>query len=211
MSPPISDSYPHPRMARLLLVRHAPTHETGTRLTGRAPGVSLSPRGRAEAETAAKTLLSTPLSAIYTSPIDRCRETTEIIASDRQLTPNIEKGVTEIDFGSWTGRTLKSLQRNSRWNTVRNVPSRFTFPDGESFVDAQSRGVTAIERIAATAKRSTVVVVSHADVIKLVLSHYLGQPLDLFQRVVVETTSISELVLSPGRAPQVASINGRGS
>ena len=173
--------------------------------------MSLSPSGRSEAETAAKTLLSTPLNAIYTSPVDRCRETAEIIASDRQLIPKTEKGVTEIDFGSWTGRTLKSLQRNSRWNTVQNVPSRFTFPDGESFVDAQSRAVIAIERIAATAKRSTVVVVSHADVIKLVLSHYLGQPLDLFQRIVVETTSVSELVLSPDRAPQVASINGRGS
>lgn len=197
-------------MTRLLLVRHAPTPETGTRLTGREGDVSLGERGKEDATAAAERLEATKVKAVYTSPITRTLETANIIAGRHDLRPIVEPGLTEIDFGRWTGRTLKSLRRTVLWEQIQNVPSRVRFPDGESFVDAQHRAVKAVERIIEAVGSGTVIAVSHSDVIKLILSHYLGQPLDLFQRIGISTASVSEIVIPKTGAPMVAAINDRG-
>lgn len=198
-------------MTRLLLVRHAPTPETGTRLTGREGNVSLGERGTEDAAAAASRLEETKVKAVYSSPITRTRETAAIIAERHGLTPIIEPGLTEIDFGRWTGRTLKSLRRTALWETVQRHPSRMRFPDGESFGEAQQRAVDAIERIASSVGKGTAAVVSHSDVIKLVVSYYLGQPLDAFQRMMISTASVSDLRLAPGHAPFIVSINSTGA
>lgn len=197
-------------MARILLIRHAPTPETGTRLTGRAGGVSLGPKGEAAADTTAAQLADLPIKAVYTSPIERTRETADIVAAPHGLTPIVDEGVVEIDFGEWTGRTLKSLRRTALWKDVQRVPSRIRFPGGESFVEAQTRAVAGVEAIAAAHGKATVAVVSHSDVIKLVLAHFLGQPLDLFQRIVISTASVSVVDLPKEGGPVVGAINTRG-
>jgi len=193
-------------MARILLIRHAPTPETGSRLTGRAAGVALGPKGAAIAAETAGRLESARIGAVYTSPIERTLETAEIIATPHRLTPIIEEGVIEIDFGRWTGRTLKSLRQTRLWRDVQSVPSRVSFPDGESFVDAQHRAIGAIEQIAARTGNGTAAIVSHSDVIKLTISYYLGQPLDLFQRISISPASVSILHLSKGQ-PTVEAVN----
>lgn len=196
-------------MARLLLIRHAPTPETGVRLTGRAPGVSLGEAGAAAAQRTADRLADPPLRAVFTSPIERTLETARIVAARHNLEPVTEEGLTEMDYGAWTGRTLKSLRRTKLWGVVQNSPSRARFPEGESFAEAQGRAVAAVERIAAGAGRGTTAAVSHSDVIKLILAYYLGQPLDLFQRLVIDPASASELVLGAG-PPTVGFVNRMG-
>lgn len=197
-------------MTRILLVRHAPTDETGTRLTGRLPGVSLGEDGERAALATARALADLDLAAIYSSPIERTMETARILARPHGLSPICEPGVTEIDFGSWTGRTLESLRQEEQWKTVQSRPSRFRFPGGESFVEAQVRSVESVRRIAGARDGRTVVVVSHSDTIKLVLSHFLGQPLDHFQRLRISTVSISDLRLGENGPPVVVSINATG-
>ena len=198
-------------MTRILLVRHAPTKETGTHLTGRLPGVSLGEEGERAALVTARALADLELAAIYSSPIERTMETARILAGPHGLSPICEPGVTEIDFGSWTGRSLESLRRTQQWETVQSKPSRFRFPEGESFAEAQERAVKSVRRIAAERNGSSVVVVSHSDTIKLVLSHFLGQPLDLFQRLRISTASISDLRLGENGPPVVVSINTGGA
>ncbi len=198
-------------MARILLVRHAPTHETGTHLTGRLPGVSLGRAGREAARSAARRLADLELAAVYSSPIERTLETARIIAQPHGMSPILEPSVTEIDFGSWTGRTLASLRRLELWKQVQSEPSTFRFPGGESFPEARDRAVAAVERVAReVATDDVAVVVSHSDVIKLIVSHYLGQPLDLFQRLRIATTSISDLRLGGDGTPVVTSVNTVG-
>ena len=194
-------------MVRILLVRHAPTPETGTRLTGRLPGVSLGEEGEAAARATAEILTDLDVEAVYSSPIDRTIETARIIARPHGLAPIVDPGLTEIDFGSWTGETLESLRRTDLWKIVQRAPSRMRFPDGESFREARARAVESVERIAQHQAEGVAVAVSHSDVIKLVLSHYLGQPLDLFQRLRIATASISELRLGKGGSASVVSVN----
>ncbi len=196
-------------MARLLLVRHAPTPETGVRLTGRLPDVHLSAAGREAADRVARSVAAMRPTAIYASPIERTWETALAIGSATGLEPLPHPGIVEIDFGRWQGRTLRDLARLKGWERARRQPSRFRFPDGESFVEARARAVAACEGLASDHRRTTVVAVSHADVIKLILSHYLGQPLDLFQRIAIAPASISIIDLPPDGPPLVVGMNMR--
>lgn len=197
-------------MARILLVRHAPTPETGTRLTGRLPGVSLGARGIEDARAVARRLADLKLAAVYSSPIERTWETAAEIAGVHGLEPIPEDGLLEVDYGAWSGRTLKSLYRLKAWRTVQLTPSRMTFPGGESLLDAQARAVAAVERISARHPRATVVAVTHADVIKAVLAHHLGAPLDQFQRIGASPASVSVIELPVEGPPRVVAVNTNG-
>lgn len=192
-------------MARLLLIRHAPTPETGRRLTGRLPGVSLGPEGEEVARTTAGLLAGVKLSAVYTSPITRTAETAAILAGPHGLTPIVEDGVQEVDFGAWQGRSLAQLRRLKLWRQVQMVPSQVRFPGGESFPEMQTRAVEACNRLA-TGKK-TIAIVSHSDVIKAILAHYLGQPLDMFQRIIIQPASISIVHLGAEGFPMVETVN----
>jgi probable phosphoglycerate mutase len=174
------------------------------------PGFSLGPDGEAAAALARDALADLKVKAIYTSPIERTMQTAAIIAAPHRLTPIVEPGVLEMDFGTWEGRTLNALRKLALWKVVQRSPSRMRFPDGESFSEAQTRAVDAVERIAAATGSETAIVVSHSDVIKLVVSYYLGQPLDMFQRMMISTASITDIRLAKGQAPFVVSVNHTG-
>jgi len=198
-------------MARLLLIRHAPTPETGRRLTGRLGGVSLGSKGEEVARQTADRLASVKIDTVYTSPIDRTAETAAIIAKPHGLRPVRETGVIEVDFGTWQGKTLTQMRRLKLFKQVVANPSQVRFPEGESFLEVQLRAVSACNRIAAKTGRGTAAIVSHSDVIKMVLAHYLGQPLDLFQRMVVAPASVSVVYVPAEGSPVVQTINTFGA
>ena len=126
-----------------------------------------------------------------TSP--KCREGTAPIAKATGLKPAVERGLLECDFGDWTGQELKALMKLPEWRTVQRAPSSFRFPNGESFTEMQVRIVSALDRIRAKHPGGTVVCVSHADPIKAAMAHALGTHLDLFQRIIISTCSISAI------------------
>lgn len=198
-------------MAVIHLVRHAPTPETGKKLTGRLPGVGLDNAGRDIAQGAADALASTKLAAVYTSPIQRCQETAVIIAAPHGLAPRVIIDFQEVDFGKWEGRTLNSLRKLKAWESVAHTPSRVRFPGGEAMLGAQHRAVKAVEELAGDHPNDRVVVCSHADIIKAIISHYLGQPFDLFQRIVISPASISTVHLPRHGMPIVLAVNGRSA
>jgi probable phosphomutase (TIGR03848 family) len=201
-----------PQPTTILLVRHGVTATTGKVLPGRAPGLHLSTKGTQQALHAAERLgaLATVPRALYASPLERTRETAAPIARALKLRTKIDKGLLECDFGEWTGKTLTSLRRLPEWRAVQHSPSTFRFPGGESFTEMQLRIWTALERLALAHHGETIVVVSHADPIKAAVTYAQGVPLDLFQRTVISTCSISALVLTDA-TPIVLSVNNTGS
>jgi len=87
--------------------------------------------------------------------------------------------------------------------------SRFRFPDGETLEEVQRRAVARVEQLAIEHRRNaTVVVVSHADVIRAILVHYLGMPLDLIHRIHVAPASVSIVELVADHPPRVVVVNG---
>jgi probable phosphoglycerate mutase len=191
----------------IVLLRHATTAATGKRLGGRTPGVHLDPPGREQARAAARRLASLQVAAVYASPLERTRETAAEVARTHGLRVRIERGILEVDYGDWTDRPLAQLRRLALWRTVQQAPSRVTFPGGESIRAAQQRAVEATERIAAAHAGGTVVLVSHADVIKAIVAHHLGMGLDLFQRIVISPASSTVLVLPEGSTPALLTLN----
>jgi probable phosphoglycerate mutase len=194
----------------VLLVRHARTATTGKRLPGQAPGLVLSPGGRRDAEALGGRLAGVPrLAAVYSSPLERARETAAAIARPRRQAVRIERGLIEVDIGRWTGLALRAARKRPEWTAVQRHPSGFRFPGGESFVEMQARMVAAIGALVARHPGQTVVAVSHADPIKAALAHALGVPLDLFQRLVVAPASVSAVVYGPA-GPAVLATNATG-
>lgn len=194
----------------MLLVRHGQTPTTGKLLPGRAPGLHLADAGVQQAQRAADRIaeLST-VDAVYASPLERARETAAPIAAARGLRTRIDKGLLECDFGDWTGAELKALMKLPEWSTVQRAPSTFTFPGGESFLAMQTRMVSAIDRLRAAHPGGVVVCVSHADPIKAAVAHALGTHIDLFQRIVISTCSITAIAYGAG-APVVLTVNSTG-
>ena len=194
-------------MALLFLVRHGLTAQTGHRLYGRTPGIDLDARGRAQAEQLITRFEGVRLTAVYSSPLERCVQTVAPLADARRLQIRPEAGLIEMAAGDWTGRTLVQLRRAAAWRTVQRTPSAFAFPGGgESFVDAQARALDAVQRIARRHRRGAVLLATHGDIVRIVLAHLLGTPLDDFQRLVIDAVGVSAVLFGTER-PHVLLVN----
>ena len=201
-------------VATVILVRHGrTTANTSGVLAGRAAGVRLDDVGVAQAERTAERLAVVPLVAVVTSPLERCRQTARAIAAAQQGSPATatERGITECDYGSWQGRSLRELAKEPLWRTVQTQPSAAAFPDGEAMASMQSRSVAAVRSLDALYEAehgagAVWVAVSHGDIIKSVLADALGMHLDLFQRIQVDPASVSIVRYTPTR-PYVLATN----
>jgi probable phosphoglycerate mutase len=199
-----------PSLTTVLLVRHGTTGTTGKLLPGRAPGLHLADSGVRQAERAGERIAElTRVDAIYTSPLERARETAAPIGKATGIKPKVERGLLECDFGDWTGAELPKLMKLPEWRTVQKAPSTFRFPNGESFTEMQVRMVSTLDRLRAAHPGGTVVCVSHADPIKAAMAHALGTHLDLFQRIVISTCSISAIGFA-GDGPIALTLNSTG-
>lgn len=195
----------------VLIVRHGLTPTTGVKLPGRARGLHLSDEGRRQAEAAAARIGKiSKVVAVYSSPLERARETAQIIAKARNMAVRIERGLLELDIGKWTGMSIKEAVARPEWKIIQQHPSGYRFEGGESFTEMQTRITGAIARLCARHEGRVIVAVSHADPIKAVVAHALGTPLDLFQRIMVGTASITAIAYRPSGAAvlTVNSMNG---
>lgn len=182
-------------MARIVLLRHAHSlaNEKGI-LAGRIPGVSLSEKGLAQATSLAERLKGAYISTISCSPLERCQQTIlPWLQSDPAMNIEaftIEDRLNEVDYGIWSGVSLKKLSKDPMWKIIQETPSKVTFPQGERIAAMQKRAVSAVKEIANT-KSGTHLFVSHGDVIKAVIADLLSMKLDTFQKLVVDPASIT--------------------
>lgn len=197
-------------MTILLLIRHGENDWVGAhRLAGRTPGVHLNDKGRQQAQEVADRLGPQPITAIYSSPLERCMETAQPLAAALGLEVIPHPGVIEADYGAWQGANLKDLAKQPEWELVQGYPSGFRFPGGETLREVQSRMVAALAQIVEDHPKQVVAVFSHSDVIKSAVAHFVGAPLDLFQRIMIDTASVS--VIGFHRAgPHIIRINDTG-
>ena len=182
----------------LFLVRHGLTPHTGDRLSGWLPGISLSEHGRAQVKALVERVRPVELDAVYASPLERCVETARPIASSKGLRVRIRDGLGEVHYGDWEGKRLRTLAKTKLWRQIMARPSEVRFPNGETIRETQHRAVNTIEELAAAHGRTPVAAVTHADVIRVVVAHYAGIPLDLYGRLVVAPASVTVLWIGSG-------------
>lgn len=183
-------------MPLLLLIRHGENdYVRKGKMAGHIPGVHLNEKGRKQARALAEALKDVPLKAVYSSPLERAVETAQPIAELHKLKVIQEPNLLETYVGKWQGRSWKALRLTKAWKIVLHAPSRFRFPEGESFPEAQARIANALEGILRkyNKPKDIVAAVFHADPIKLAVAHFLGMPLDHFQRLSCDTGSLTAL------------------
>lgn len=182
-------------MTTFFFVRHALTAYTGRKLAGWLPDVHLTEEGRSQAEALAERLAHVNFKAVYASPIERTMETAEPIAARHNLTVKVRPTLGEVGYGKWTNRSIKTLTRTKMWWKVKHLPSAVRFPEGESLREVQARAVEEVETLHARHRTGAVCCVCHADVIKLIIAHYVGTHIDLFQRIFIGPASVSVIAL----------------
>lgn len=198
-------------MTTIYLVRHGENNWVRkNRLAGWIDGVHLNDNGRKQAQSVAKRLAPLSFDAIYTSPVTRCVETAEYIARQQQQDLIELEDMGEVRYGDWEGKKIKKLTREKLWFVVQFFPSRLRFPNGEALREVQFRAVQCIETVCTRHPKENIVIVSHADIIKLVLAHYLGVHMDLFQRIAIAPASVSVVALPENGMVRVLRLNDDG-
>lgn len=194
----------------LYLVRHGQSSfNVEGRLPGQLPGILLTEMGQRQAYQAAVALSGIPLSAVVSSPLERAVETAWAIAKGTGLTVTLEPRLKDTDVGEWAGRKIAELDRDDpRWRAFVRDPT--APPAGiEGWDSVRDRSVAATEtllRDGATGRH--IVVVAHADVVKLILGHYLRMHAESIRLIHIGNATISALEFRADEAwPRALAVN----
>lgn len=191
-------------MARhVLLARHGHHQEVGRVLSGRSD-IPLDEQGQAEAASLARLVTSRGVTRIVTSPRARTRETAAVVAAALGLPVAVAAALDEVDFGGFTGRSFAALESEAdwqRWNADRGTAR---CPGGETMGEAVARAVGFVAGCGA----GVTLCVSHCDVIRGVVAHYLGLPLERIFALGCDSGSVTTLALE-GEGAMVVGLNER--
>jgi broad specificity phosphatase PhoE len=179
-------------------LRHGEHGLLGRVLAGRMPGVGMTERGRAEIASQAERLAREKIAALYASPLQRTRETAEIVAARLSLPIEFRDDLLELDFGEWTGATFDAIRADPRWQAWSTQRSLAAIPGGESMRAVQQRIAAAMLELNERHLHESIVLVSHGDVIRCALLFALGMPLDFYNRIEIGQGSISTIQIHAG-------------
>jgi probable phosphomutase (TIGR03848 family) len=199
-------------MTCFLLIRHAHCDPVGVSIAVRSPGIHLNERGRAEASTLGSRLSGLNITAVYSSPLERALETAAPIAEQQDIEVETAPGLLEIDFGEWTGKTLAELDQEPQWKAFNSYRSGTRIPGGESMAEVLARSLSELSRIQAThyGTGSMVALVTHGDVLRILIAHFLGMSGDLLQRIELSPASVSVVAMEPHHGPRLLLLNSLG-
>lgn len=204
-------------MATVILARHGRTSANATGvLAGRTPGVLLDDVGIEQATVAAARLAGLALAAAFTSPLERCKQTSTILLRGTGVRVRVDRGLNECDYGDWSGRPMKELVKEDLWKVIQAHPAGVRFPGGESMAEMSARSVAAVRGCDARVSEehgddAVWLAVAHGDVIKAVLADALAMHLDAFQRITVDPASLSVVRYTPQRSYVLAMNTSEGS
>lgn len=194
----------------LVLVRHATCEHMDEMLLGRTVDAPLAEVGLREAEAMACALGLFHQALIVASPRRRAQQTAAAIATRYRAELVTSFSIDELDFGRWSGQTFTELAHDPdwrRWNEQRNLAAT---PAGERISDVQARVLRHLQQLRETFPGRPMVLVSHAEVIRAALLHWLQAPVDAYRRLTISPASMSHVSLSDG-GPRIDSINLRAA
>ncbi len=189
----------HKGWRKLVLVRHGQTdYNVKHLLPGQLPGIPLNEEGRAEAQATAAAIHDLPLSTIVVSPLERTMETATYVAEGRGLEIHQDRDLLDTDYGRFAGKCWDELDASDRaWKRFAADPLHA--PKGvESFASVQKRAVRAAERWRHEPETGEwVALVTHADLVKVIVAHYAGIPLARVPLFNMDNAAVSLLAFHP--------------
>lgn len=182
-------------MTTFYLVRHGTNDWIGKAIAGRTPGVHLNSAGREQAQRVADRLVPEGIQRIVCSPMDRCRETAAPLSGRIDVKVEISDAVNEVDFGDFSGKTLKELDQSPEWKKWNSTRTVYQHPNGESIGQVQARMVKEILRLRRESAGQKIAIFSHGDPLRSVVCYFLGVSLDQMSRVEINPGSLSIVTL----------------
>ena len=189
----------------LFLIRHGRTEwNVAGRVMGDQP-IPLTPEGEAQIDACARFLEGVAFDAVYASPTRRTRESADILVRERGLTYTTDPALVEIHYGQWVGCLYSELCQRPEFLAYAENPLEAGPPGGETIAQTCERIVGLVTTLYRQHAGQRVMLVSHADVIKCLLCHYLGMPLARYQQLRIDNGSIS--IVRVGEKSRVMGIN----
>jgi probable phosphomutase (TIGR03848 family) len=193
-------------MSTFYLIRHGANDMLGKGIAGWQAGVHLNKEGREQAERLADYLGAHPIQRIYSSPLERARETAQPLAKKLNLEIQTSTEVGEVQFGDWNGASLEDLDRQHTWKQWNTFRTGTRIPNGEMMIVVQARMAAFLQKLREELPGQTIALFSHGDPIRAILAYYLGIPLDFMLRFEVDPASLNVLSITD-YGPRVLSIN----
>jgi broad specificity phosphatase PhoE len=183
---------------RFLLVRHATCAQTDRILLGRSLDPPLDPRGRAQARALARQLCGEMPVRVEASPRKRTRQTAHTIAAAMHREVQIEPALDELDFGEWAGRNFDDLERDPAWRLWNRERGSAQTPAGITIAGVQATLARHLATLAQAHPDASVLLVTHAEVIRALLMHALHAPVDHWALYEVPPASITRMTFKDG-------------
>jgi probable phosphoglycerate mutase len=183
-------------MTTFYLIRHGDNDVLSYALAGRGPGVHLNANGQQQALRLAEHMADRGIDRIFSSPMERARETAEPLARKLGLKIEICEAITEINYGDWTGKTMVELEQVEGWKQWNTFRTGTRPPGGESILEVQARTVGQIEKLRRDFPNSSIALFSHGDPLRSTIVYYLGMPLDLIRRLKMNPASVTVLTIN---------------
>lgn len=182
-------------MTTFHLIRHGEKDADEQLIVGRTGGIHLNARGREQAAAIAERLRECPIRHVFSSPLERARETAAPLARARGVEVQVLEGLHEFDFGEWSGMSQQALRSLPEWRGFNSFRSGARPPGGEAMLEVQVRFVREMMRLGKEFPNDQIALVSHGDPLRAAVCYFLGMPLDLFQRIEISVASISVLTM----------------
>ncbi len=187
-------------MTKIILVRHG---ETEWNKLGKYQGqsdIALSEKGRLQARALAKDFPAASVQAVYSSDLERAKETASIVGRSFSCKVQVDPRLREFNFGDWEGLSYTEIV--AKWPTaMKNFfqhPDILEVPNGETFQQAQSRAMEALREIVAQHAGDTVLVAAHGAVNRTILAAVLHMPLRYIWSMRQDNTAVNILRYEEG-------------
>lgn len=175
------------------MVRHATCAHIDDTLLGRAVDAPLDAGGERQAEALAARLRSEAPLRVECSPRRRTLQTAQAIADGAHCEMRIAPPLDELDFGEWSGRTFAQLERDHGWRRWNEDRDQARTPAGIGIAMLQASVNHYLATLAGTCRGATLVLVTHAEIIRSIVLHCLGAPASDYPRFAIDPASITRL------------------
>ena len=179
-------------MGSIIFLRHGQAKNNTERiLAGRTPGIPLTDKGVDQAKKAAEFLEHMNISAIYTSPIERARNTAEIVGKHNSVDVRIDERLVELDMGKFTGMPYDEIfsSHGNVFMKFYNGELEIAHNGVETFAEVKKRVVGIVDHVLDSHPDENVVLVTHMDPIKAMLSTVIDlTPENLFELIIANAS-----------------------
>lgn len=183
-------------MLNLYITRHG---ETQWNVEGRMQGwknSELTLKGIRNAEALGKRLESADMRVIYSSSSQRAVHTAELIRGNRKIDIITDENLREINLGDWEGMAKDEFSESDKegLEIFWNRPHQYKAVSGEDFYQVRARIEAVLNKIISENKDCSILIVSHAVIVKTIMSIFKGIPIeDLWKQPFIYGTSLCKV------------------